>query len=84
MRKLKRNSTLLYRKGIIAIIERIKNDINGNPKFQIQFINENELTEAQTAHQTATNKQYYTLTSYNIELDVINYIDNNIISNLEY
>ena len=84
MRKLKRESTILYRKGIIAIIERLKNDNNGNPKFQVQFINENELSQTQTAHQTTYNNQYYTTTSYNIELDVYNYIDNNIISNLEY
>lgn len=84
MRKLKRESNVIYRKGIIAIIERLKNDVNGNPKYQVQFINGNELSEAQTAHQTTFNNQYYTLTSYNIELDIYNYIDNNIISNLQY
>lgn len=84
MRKLKRESTIIYRKGIIAIIERLKNDNNGNPKFQVQFINENQLTEAQTQHQTSYNNQYYTLTSYNIESDIYNYIDNNIINNLKY
>lgn len=85
MRRLKnRNSTIIYKKGIIAIIERLKNDVNGNPKFQIQFINENELTENQVVHQTTSNNQYYTLTSYNIELDVFNYIDNNLISNVDY
>ena len=84
MRKLKRESKIIYRKGIIAIIERLNNDKNGNPKFQIQFINENELTKAQTAHQTSYNNQYYTMTSYNIDLDIYNYIDNNIINNLEY
>ena len=81
MRKLKRESKVIYRKGIIAIIERLKNDNNGNPKFQVQFINENELSEAQTNHDTTYNNQYYTLTSYNIDLDVINHIDNNIINN---
>ena len=83
MRKLKRNSNIIYRKGIIAIIERVKNDNNGNPKFLVQFINENELTTAQTAHQTTYNNQYYYITSYNIELDVFNYIDNNIINNYQ-
>lgn len=81
MRKLKKESRIIYRKGIIAIIERIRNDNNGNPKFQVQFINENELTEQQTAHQTTYNNQYYNIVSYNIELDVFNYIDNNIINN---
>lgn len=81
MRKLKRNSNVIYRKGIIAIIERLTNDKNGNPKYLVQFINENELSETQTAHQTAYNNQYFTTTSYNIELDVFNYIDNNIINN---
>lgn len=84
MRKLKRESTIIYRKGIIAIIERLKNDNNGNPKFQVQFINENQLTKAQTQHQTSYNNQYYTLTSYNIESDIYNYIDNNFINNFEY
>lgn len=84
MRKLKRESMIIYRKGIVAIIERLKNDNNGNPKFQIQFINKNELTTAQTAHNTTYNNQYYTTTSYNIKSDVYNYIDNNIIHNLEY
>lgn len=83
MRRLKRESKIIYRKGIIAIIERLKNDVNGNPKFQVQFINENELSEAQTYHDTTYNNQYYTLTSYNIDLDIINYIDNNIINNME-
>jgi len=83
MRKLKRESKVIYRKGIIAIIERLKNDVNGNPKFQVQFINENELSEIQTNHNTTYNNQYYTLTSYNIDLDIINYIDNNIINNME-
>lgn len=81
MKKLKKESTILYRKGTTAIIERLKNDINGNPKYQVQFINNNELSEAQTAHQTSYNNQYYTLISYNIELDIANYIDNNIINN---
>ncbi len=81
MRKLKRESHVIYRKGIIAIIERLKNDVNGNPKYLVQFVNENELSETQTAHQTAYNNQYFTITSYNIELDVFNYIDNNIINN---
>ena len=81
MKKLKRNSNVIYRKGIIAIIERLTNDKNGNPKYLVQFINENELSEAQTAHQTVYNNQYFTTTSYNIELDVFNYIDNNIINN---
>lgn len=83
MRKSKREANVIYRKGIIAIIERLNNDRNGNPKYLIQFINENELSEAQTAHQTAYNNQYYTTTSYNIELDVYNYIDNNIIHNFQ-
>lgn len=81
MRKLKRESNVIYRKGIIAIIERLNNDRNGNPKYLVQFINENELSTAQTAHQTTYNNQYFTTTSYNIELDVFNYIDNNIINN---
>lgn len=84
MRKLKRESNVIYRKGIIAIIERVKNDSNGNPKYLIQFINENELSQAQTVHQTTYNNQYYSLTSYNIELDIFNYIDDNIINNFEY
>ena len=83
MRRLKRNSNVFYRKGIIAIIERVNNDRNGNPKFLVQFINKNELSEAKTAHQTTYNNQYYYMTSYNIELDVFDYIDNNIISNME-
>lgn len=83
MRRLRKESKVMYRKGIIAIIERLKNDINGNPKFQVQFINECELSEAQTNHNTMYNNQYYTLTSYNIDLDIINYIDNNIINNME-
>lgn len=81
MRKLKRESHIIYRKGIIAIIERLKNDTNGNPKFLVQFINKNELSETQTAHETTYNSQYFTTASYNIELDIFNYIDNNIINN---
>lgn len=85
MKKLRRKeSTIIYRKGIIAIIERLNNDRNGNPKYQVQFINENQLSESQVAHHTSYNNQYYTTTSYNIELDVYNYIDNNIINNIEY
>lgn len=83
MKKLKRESKVIYRKGVIAIIERVKNDLYGNPKFQVQFINENELSKAQTNHNTTYNNQYYTLTSYNVDLDVIYYIDNNIIHNME-
>ena len=83
MRRLKKESNIIYRKGIIAIIERIKNDNNGNPRFQVQFINENELTQQQTSHQTTYNNQYYNIISYNIELDVENFIDNNIINNFQ-
>jgi len=83
MRKLKKESNIIYRKGIIAIIERIKNDNNGNPRYQVQFINENELTKQQTSHQTTFNNQYYNIVSYNIELDIENCIDNNIINNYE-
>jgi hypothetical protein len=83
MRKLKRESNIIYRKGIIAIIERIKNDNNGNPRYQVQFINENELTQQQTSHQTTCNNQYYSIVSYNVELDVENFIDNNIIENYQ-
>lgn len=83
MRKLKRESNIIYRKGIIVIIERIKNDNSGNPRYQVQFINENELTQQQTSHQTTHNNQYYNIVSYNIELDVEKYIDNNLINNYE-
>lgn len=83
MRKLKRESSIIYRKGVIAIIERVKNDNNGNPKFQVQFINENELAKQQTSHQTTLNNQYYSFISYNIELDVEKFIDNNIIENYQ-
>ena len=81
MRKQKKESKIIYRKGILAIIERIKNDNNGNPKFLIQFINKNDLVESQSLHATTYNNQYYTLTSYNIDLDIVNYIDTNIIKN---
>lgn len=83
MRKLKKESTIIFRKGIIATIERVKNDNNGNPKYNIHLINTNELTEQQTSHQTTYNNQYYTCVSYNIELDIQNYIDNNIINNFQ-
>ena len=33
MRKLRRSSNIIYRKGIIAIIERLNNDKNGNPNI---------------------------------------------------
>lgn len=80
MRKLKNESKILKYNGIIAIIERVNNDRNGNPKFKIQFINERELIE----HTTILNNQYYNIVSYNIDFDVKNYIDNNIINNIEY
>lgn len=83
MRNLKKESKILRVNGIIAIIERLKNDRNGNPKFQIQFINTNELGNALEYHNTVNNNQYYTITSYNIDLDVTNYIKNNIINNWE-
>lgn len=77
MRKLKNESKILNYKGIIAIIERVNNDKNGNPKYKIQFINQNELIE----NTTILNNQYFNIISYNIDFDVKNYIDNNIINN---
>lgn len=78
MRKLRNESKILNYKGIIAVIERVNNDANGNPKFKIQFINTTELLE----NTTVLNNQYYNIVSYNIDFDVKNYIDNNIINNL--
>lgn len=78
MRKLKNESKILNYKGILTIIERVNNDKNGNPKYKIQFINQNELIE----NTTVLNNQYFNIISYNIDFDVKNYIDNNIINNL--
>ena len=83
MRKQRKESKILKVDGIIAIIERLKNDKNGNPKFQVQFINTNDFGNFLEYHNTVSNNQYYTLTSYNIDLDVTNYIKNNIINNWE-
>lgn len=77
MKKLKNESKIMDYKGILAIIERVNNDRNGNPKFKIQFINKKDLIENTTNY----NNQYYNIISYNIDLDVKNYIDNNIIKN---
>lgn len=77
MRKLKNESKIMNYKGILAIIERVNNDRNGNPKFKVQFINQNELIKDTTNY----NNQYFNIISYNIDLDVKNYIDNNQISN---
>lgn len=83
MRKQRKESKILKVNGIIAIIERLKNDKNGNPKFQVQFINTNVFGNSLEYHNTVSNNQYYTLTSYNIDLDVTNYIKNNVINNWE-
>lgn len=83
MRKQRKESKILKVNGIIAIIERLKNDKNGNPKFQVQFINTNDFWNSLEYHNTVNNNQYYTVTSYNIDLDVTNYIKNNIINNWE-
>lgn len=79
MRKLRNESKIMEYKGVIAIIERVNNDRNGNPKFKVQFINKSELKE----NTTILNNRYFNIISYNIDFDVKNYIDNNNINNLE-
>lgn len=84
MRKLKKESKIIKYNGIIAIIERINNDMYGNPKYQIQLINI-ESVESIVKNENSIsffNNQYYNITSYNIEKDIKNIIDNNEIDNL--
>lgn len=78
MRKLKNESKIMKYKGILAIIERVNNDANENPKFKVQFVNLTELCKNPILY----NNQYYNMISYNINDDVKDYIDNNIINNL--
>lgn len=80
----KKESKIILRKGILAIIERLTNDKDGNPRYQVQFINTKEIKKYNkpgNEHYTISNNQYYTIKSYNIDFDVCNFIDNNIILN---
>lgn len=84
MRKLKKESKIIRYNGIIAIIERINNDKNGNPKYQVQLINIESVENIVKSENNIAfyNNQYYNITSYNIETDIKNIIDNNEIDNL--
>ena len=84
MRKLKKQSKIIKHNGIIAIIERINNDKNGNPKYQVQLINIESIENIVKNENNISffNNQYYNITSYNIEEDIKNIIDNNEIDNL--
>ena len=84
MRKLKKESKIIRYNGIMAIIERINNDKNGNPKYQVQLINIESVENIVKNENNISffNNQYYNITSYNIEEDIKNIIDNNEIDNL--
>ena len=84
MRKLKKESKIIRYNGVIAIIERINNDKNGNPKYQIQLINIESIENIVKNENNISffNNQYYNITSYDIEEDIKNIIDNNEIDNL--
>lgn len=84
MRKLKKESKIIRYNGVIAIIERKNNDTNGNPKYQIQLINIESIENIVKNENNISffNNQYYNITSYNIEQDIKNIIDNNEIDNL--
>ena len=84
MRKLKKESKIIKHNGIIAIIERIKNDRNGNPKYQVQLLNIESVESVVKNDNSISffNNQYYNITSYNVEEDIKNIIDNNEIDNL--
>lgn len=84
MRKLKKESKIIRYNGVIAIIERINNDKNGNPKYQIQLINIESIENIVKNENNISffNNQYYNITSYDIEQDIKNIIDNNEIDNL--
>lgn len=84
MRKLKKESKIIKHNGIIAIIERKNNDKNGNPKYQVQLIDIESVENVVKNENSIAfyNNQYYNITSYNIEQDIKNIIDNNEIDNL--
>lgn len=84
MRKLKKESKIIRYNGIMAIIERINNDKNGNPKYQVQLINIESVENIVKNENNISffNNQYYNITSYSIEEDIKNIIDNNEIDNL--
>lgn len=84
MRKLKKESKIIRYNGVIAIIERINNDKNNNPKYQIQLINIESIENIVKNENNISffNNQYYNITSYDIEQDIKNIIDNNEIDNL--
>ena len=60
MRKLKKESKIIEYKGIIAIIERINNDRNGNPRYQVQLLNIKQVIE-----DTKSNKYFDIDAKYN-------------------
>lgn len=75
MKNINKESKILKVNETIAIIERLKNDKNGNPVFQVQFINLNTLNDGtQSLYNTTYNNEYFRIVSYNIELDVQNII----------
>ncbi len=76
MRRANIYTKILKYKGIMVIIERIKNDYYGNPRYRVQYINTKTIFLDEI-----TNNQVFTKTSYSIEKDVMDYIDKNNIEN---
>lgn len=90
MRKLKKESKIIEYKGIIAIIERINNDRNGNPRYQVQLLNIKQVIEDTKSNKyfdienvSFYNNQYYNFTSYDIIKEIKNIIDNQTINNID-
>ena len=90
MRKLKKESKIIEYKGIIAIIERINNDRNGNPRYQVQLLNIKQVIEDTKSNKyfdienvSFYNNQYYNFTSYDIVKEIKNIIDNQTINNID-
>ena len=76
MRKLEKECKLLKAGNKLAIIEKAPHHYNANSSWHVRVIDLASLLESNenNCHNTTTNDEYYTIVSYNIDLDVYNLI----------
>ena len=78
MKKLYTKLTLFFYKDFQINYTRIKNDIYGNPRFEVQIFTPEDIEYAIKYNSYIIPMWNYKITSYNIEEEIKSFIDNEI------
>ncbi len=71
MKRIEKTVEIMNYKNNIITIERIKNNMNGNPRYDVSIINSNDIY----VDEKTNYMESFRITSYNVIQDIKDYID---------